>query len=55
VIALLVNAAWLALNEIDQWVEVMGGSEDPRTKEAITALEEAVKAAEKRPQLHAEG
>ena len=37
----LINAAWLALEEIDQWVEVMGGSEDPRTAAAIKALVEA--------------
>ena len=38
----LLAACTLALDEIDQWKEVMGGSEDPRTDAAITALEEAI-------------
>ncbi len=38
----LLDAAFLALDEIEQWNEIMGGSEDPRTAEAITALEAAI-------------
>lgn len=38
----LLDACTLALDEIDQWNAVMGGSDDPRTQEAIRALEEAI-------------
>jgi hypothetical protein len=38
----LLDAAGLALDEIEQWHEVMGGSEDPRTAEAIAALQAAI-------------
>jgi len=38
----LLDAAFLALDEIEQWNEIMDGSEDPRTAEAIAALEAAI-------------
>jgi hypothetical protein len=38
----LLEACWLALDEIGQWVEVMGGAEDPRTRQALAALNEAI-------------
>ena len=38
----LLDAAELAVAEIDQWDEAMGGSKDPRTKEAIDALDSAI-------------
>lgn len=38
----LLYAAYLALEEIEQWDEVMGGSEDPRTTEALDALRSAI-------------
>ncbi|MFO0966151.1 MAG: hypothetical protein U0793_11285 [Gemmataceae bacterium] len=38
----LVHACNLALEEILQWDEVMGGSEDPRTRETIDALKTAI-------------
>ena len=38
----LLEACGLALDEIGQWVEVMGGAEDPRTRQAIDALNEAI-------------
>ncbi len=41
----LLDACELALEEIKQWNEVMGGSEDPRTHEAITALRAAIEIA----------
>ena len=41
-IPFLIDACHLALAEIDQWNEVMGGSEDPRTDAAIKTLEEAL-------------
>ncbi|MFO1043312.1 MAG: hypothetical protein U0941_16075 [Planctomycetaceae bacterium] len=44
----LLDAAYLAWEEIDQWNETMGGSEDPRTQEAIDALADAIARAEGR-------
>lgn len=41
----LLDACYTALDEIEQWDDVMGGSEDPRTQEAIDALKEATKKA----------
>ena len=38
----LVEACILAEEEISQWNEVMGGSEDPRTQAAIDALNGAI-------------
>ncbi len=38
----LLHACGLALDEIDQWVEVIGGSEDPRTAFAVHALVAAI-------------
>jgi hypothetical protein len=38
----LLDAAERAVEEIAQWDEVMGGSEDPRTKEAVDALDAAI-------------
>jgi hypothetical protein len=38
----LLNAGNLALEEIEQWVEVMDGSEDPRTQVAIKTLKSAI-------------
>ncbi len=40
------DACYLALEEIQQWDEVMGGSEDPRTQTAIDALKLAIAKAE---------
>ena len=40
-IPFLINAAWLALEELDQYVEFIDGGKDPNTVEAIRALEEA--------------
>jgi len=37
----LLDACYLALEEIEQWDQVMGGSEDPRTQEALDALRAA--------------
>lgn len=46
----LLDAAYLALAEIDQWNDVMQ-SEDPRTAVAIDALRDAIRRAhEKNPQ-----
>ena len=42
----LLYAAYLAIEEIEQWVAVMGGSEDERTAAAIEALREAIDRAE---------
>jgi hypothetical protein len=41
----LLDACYLALEEIEQWDEVMGGSEDPRTRDAIDALKSAIREA----------
>jgi NMD protein affecting ribosome stability and mRNA decay len=38
----LLEACGLALDEIGQWVEVMGGPEDPRTRHALDALNKAI-------------
>lgn len=38
----LTHAMSLALEEIEQWKEVMGGSEDSRTEDAIDALRDAL-------------
>jgi hypothetical protein len=38
----LLDAACLALDEIDQWNAVMGGSEDERTHAALAALQNAI-------------
>ena len=38
----LLRACGLALEEILQWDQVLGGSEDPRTREAIAALKAAI-------------
>jgi NMD protein affecting ribosome stability and mRNA decay len=38
----LLEACGLALDEIGQWVEVMGGAEDQRTQQALDALNEAI-------------
>lgn len=38
----LLNACNQALEEIEQWVEVMGEGEDPRTQEAIETLKSAI-------------
>jgi hypothetical protein len=38
----LIDACNLAEEEISQWNEVMGGSEDPRTQAAIDALNDAL-------------
>jgi hypothetical protein len=38
----LLEACGLALDEIGQWVEVMGGAEDPRTRHTLAALNEAI-------------
>ncbi len=43
----LLDAAYLALEEIQQWDQVMGGSEDPRTQEAIEALKASIAKAER--------
>ncbi|MBI3468314.1 MAG: hypothetical protein HY000_35370 [Planctomycetes bacterium] len=42
----LLAACYTAVEEIEQWNEVMGGSEDPRTHEAIRELGEAIAKAE---------
>ena len=42
----LMRAAYLALEEIEQWIEVMNGAEDPRTEEAVEALKDALDEAE---------
>ena len=38
----LLDACELAFDEIAQWDELMGGSEDPRTAHAMEALREAI-------------
>jgi len=42
----LLHAAYLALEEIEQWIEPMNGAEGPETKEAVEALKEALDEAE---------
>lgn len=41
----LLDACYLAQEEIEQWDETMGGSDDPRTKEALDALQSATRKA----------
>ncbi len=52
----LLEACQIALEEIEQWDEVVGGSEDPRTAEAIKALTSAIDGAcESRPETDTAG
>lgn len=42
----LVTAACLAQEEIEQWDQIMAGSDDPRTGEALLALDRAIEKAQ---------